>query len=49
MKLMSMVNMADMRILELPSESGTYKNLELVVQRITDIYMAKPTQTQSCV
>lgn len=35
--------MADMRILDLPSEAGTYKSIEMVVQRITEIYLAKPT------
>ena len=42
MKMLSMINLADMRILDISAELGTYRSLELVLKKINDIYMAKP-------
>lgn len=47
MKLLSMVNMADLRILDLPSTSGTYATIQMVVKKITEIYKAKPTRNHT--
>jgi len=43
MKVLGMVNLADMRILELISEAGTYNSIEKVIKKLQAIYLAKST------
>lgn len=43
LKLLGTVNLADLRILEIGSEAGTFKTIEGVTSRLKDLYSQKPS------